>query len=442
MKRNFYFILFVLFILSACSQTLASNQAATAAQAERSAWITSPAPIPTEEGKTVEINSSSYPTNPDNFILNDTRTNEEKMDILLSLAKDDVEKEIELYKEELQRMGKKESDFEFLASIVDGRSWVIVPREKAGGKVYVPSIDGIIQSSLHLFGRLGEKGDFFDLIPVAIENATVVGDSSGWHVVVGVKEGGVSQWYDARFDQVKTIIETTPTPEEKFVELLPPTWEKCLAQNSYQYSEYYRYHSQVVEKVDQIQVNPENYKSFIMLFPQTDTQAEKMPTFINLHINNGEENPIKSCEVYYSENGHLMQQMGITVKRSASSIVRTIYFTRDLTLTNQVREQKGIGEFEISKDYQDMITGNFKEIWINLILSRDYAENGGIWDNLLSLIPSNNTEYLLNVGLLLSWQTIHPETGEMIKLNIEDEISFYDKLKKMILPTTSFWISN
>ena len=206
-------MLIIFSLLASCSNAT-MIPTPTATTQEPSAWLTIPAPIENQEGKKVETTTSSYPTNPDNFILDDDRTNQEKMDILLNLAPDDVEKEIALYKEEIQRMGKNTNDFEFIASIVDGKSWVIVPREKNSKTVYVPKIEGIIQSSLHLWGKLDTQGDFFGLIPVYIGNATVVGDRSGWHVVALIKNGELEVWYDATTDK---IMQPIPNITNKFV---------------------------------------------------------------------------------------------------------------------------------------------------------------------------------------------------------------------------------
>ena len=452
MKRNFYFILFVLFILSACTGSGNLMQSATAAQADHSAWITFPAPIPTEEGKTVEINSSNYPTNPDNFILDDTRTNEEKMDILVSLAKEDVEKEIELYKEEIKRMGKKESDFEFLASIVDGRSWVIVPREKAGGKVYVPSIDGIIQSSLHLFGRLGEKGDFFDLIPVAIENATVVGDSSGWHVVAGVKEGRVSKWYDARYDRVETIVEPTPTPDMRFTELLPKTLEECRENNILRLDHLEEDLAFLVEKEKESITDTSFIPDSGMAASILDTSIYNSPTDVSINIYIRDESTEKiifsSCS-YIKEKG--IDVIGIPIKSVGGEIVGFLHFPIDSVASRYFFNQLGYDEQyekynDLEKNYAAYFNNKIKYLSTNIILQRGDAEKGGIWDNLLSVGPKEinnplkNNLYVHKLDLLIGAQS-HRLGDRVLRWEYGEE-KLMRELEQILIPVTSLGIIN
>ena len=217
----------VLFILAACvpiPEGLGQAATNTLELTEKtSPWLTFPAPVPTEQGEKVEIFSADYPTSPDNFILTDPRTNEEKTELIKSWAPDDYEKEVSLYKAEIERMGQRAEDFGFEASIVDGKSWVVIPRNKKTGRMYVPKVAGIIQSSLHLWGQLDRSDDFFDLVEVGIDNPKLLGDKSVWHVFAKVMNfpplnGLVTQWYDAVNDNINNVeIEPTPTPETNYV---------------------------------------------------------------------------------------------------------------------------------------------------------------------------------------------------------------------------------
>jgi hypothetical protein len=221
MKRNLLCILIVLFILAACVPSPKGlDQAATATQISNenaSPWLTFPAPVPTEEGEKVEIFSADYPATPNDFILADTRTNQEKTELIKSWAPDEYEKEVALYKAEMERTGQSAGDFEFEASIVDGKSWVVVPKNKKTEKMYVPKIGELIQCSLHLWGYLDRSldDDFFDLVEVGIDNPKLLGDKSGWHVIAQVENGQrVRKWYDAPHDQIREVApEPTPTPE-------------------------------------------------------------------------------------------------------------------------------------------------------------------------------------------------------------------------------------
>lgn len=216
MKRNLYYIFMVLFILAACVPSPESlDQDATATQISTEnayPWLTFPAPLPNETGEMVEIPSSNYPDSDKNFIAHDMRTNEKKLEIIRFLAPEDYQKEIDLYKSEIKRMGLNENNFEYIASVVNKKSWAIVPKNIKTGEIYVPSINNLIQASLHLFGYLDKAldDDFFDLIPVNIPNATVIGDKSGWHVVVEKNHDSISKWYDAKNDKIRTDLTANP----------------------------------------------------------------------------------------------------------------------------------------------------------------------------------------------------------------------------------------
>ncbi len=343
-----------------------------------------------QEGNNIEIPLSDYPSSEENFILNDRRTNQEKIEIVKSVAPDDYRKEAALLAGEWERMGMDESDLEIVASIVDGKSWVLVARSRGDGRVFVPRINGVIQASLHLFGRLDEAGDFFDLVPVDVEDATVVGDGSGWHVVARVEGGAVVRWYDATRDEVRTVerAEPSPTPDARFQNPLPETWEECLKSNSYDYSDLETYHTALMEKAEEEGAGPTDFEAFTTGIPNADTEAEKKPSFITLHMQKGEgeENPFRSCEVF-EKDGHRIVTLGIVTKRPGSDVTEVLYYAMDLTYVNQSRAEKGLEPYDFSGDYARMASGNFNEIYIDLILWRGSAEEGGVWDPLLGLQP-------------------------------------------------------
>lgn len=364
-----------------------------------------PAPMSTEEGSSIEITSSSYPSNEENFILNDQRTNQEKTDVIESVAPDDYQKEANLLGEEWKRMGKDESDLEIVASIVDGKSWVLVAKSKSGGQVFVPKINGVIQASLHLFGRLDETGDFFDLVPVAMENATVVGDESGWHVVAQVKDGEVSQWYDATKDEIKMVevSEPSPTPDARFQDLLPETLAEVEQKNVLRWDHLEEDLATLLEKEKEVNMDSTKIEPFTTGIPKMDTEKLKAPSFITLHIsNNGEQNPIVS--VSYLDKG--LWVLGIAAKRPGSEEVGILHVAIDENAMKQIYKTGGY-DMEAYEKYSKMESiypkiqnGEFSEISLGVILYRGYAEEGGVWDPLLDLLPTEdlNDEYYYYVG--------------------------------------------
>lgn len=220
MKRNLYGMLMMLFILSACRPISGAQvQIATATEMLISSTPYSPAIFPEISGE-FSISLDDYPINPLDFTV-DSRSNEEKMNLIISWAPDDVEKETALFDAEFRRMGIGLSDIKYEVSIVDGKSWALYPKNIKTGKSYIVSIGGIIRPSIDLFGYLDKdiNDDFFDLKEVNISNATVIGDKSGWHVFAEVKDGKVTQWLNATTDQIKTVQvepEPSPTPENQF----------------------------------------------------------------------------------------------------------------------------------------------------------------------------------------------------------------------------------
>jgi hypothetical protein len=345
-----------------------------------------------QEENNIEISLSDYPSNEENFILNDPRTNREKIEIVKSVAPDDFQKEVALLGEEWERMGMDESDLEIVASVVDGRSWVLVARSESSGRVFVPRIDGVVQASLHLFGRLDEEGDFFDLVPVGVENATVVGDGSGWHVVARVEGGAVSEWYDATKDEVRVVERggPSPTPDARFQNLLPETLAEVREENVIREGRLEEDLAALLEKEKEVNMDSTKIEPFTTGIPKMDTEKLKAPSFITLHIsNNGEQNPIVS--VSYLDKG--LWVLGIAAKRPGSEEVGILHVAIDENAMKQIYETGGydMEAYEkyskIESVYPRIQNGEFSEISLGVILYRGRAEEGGIWDPLLSLQP-------------------------------------------------------
>lgn len=176
-----------------------------------------PASVPTDEGENVVQDSPPYPTTSDNFIFTNTKTNEEKTKYIKEVAPVDYEKEVALYKAEIERMGQRVEDFEFVPSVLEGKSWATVPKNKKTGRMLIPIIEGKIQRSLDLWKYLDRTDDFFDLVEVNMDNPILIADKTGWHVITNSQH---SKWYDAEHDQIKNVeIAPTPTVEKQEIKI-------------------------------------------------------------------------------------------------------------------------------------------------------------------------------------------------------------------------------
>jgi uncharacterized protein YrzB (UPF0473 family) len=158
MKRNLSCILMVLFILAACApipegldQSATTTQELIISAPIETPTATAPSlsasPTPLKDCESRKFILEDYPNNPDCFILSDTRTNEQKLEIIKKFAPDDFEKEVNLYRAEWERMDRDVNDLQIIASIVDGKSWTLVPMDKNTGQIYVPKIQEFIQTS-------------------------------------------------------------------------------------------------------------------------------------------------------------------------------------------------------------------------------------------------------------------------------------------------------
>lgn len=217
MKGNLFLSFLMFFILSAC-QPSPGGQGQTANESERLVSDTPSSPaIISDSSEASSISLDDYPISSSNFIV-DSKTNEIKMDLIKSWAPEEIEKEIALYNAEFKRMKVDTKFIRYETSIVDGKSWVLYPKDIRTNEAYIVSIKGVIRPSIDLFGFLDKStdDDFFNLVKVNIPNAQAVGDKSGWHVFAEVINGNVTQWYDATKDRINTVEvkpEAIKTPE-------------------------------------------------------------------------------------------------------------------------------------------------------------------------------------------------------------------------------------
>ena len=390
-----------------------------------------PAPMSTEEGSSIEITSSSYPSNEENFILNDQRTNQEKTDVIESVAPDDYQKEANLLGEEWKRMGKDESDLEIVASIVDGKSWVLVAKSKSGGQVFVPKINGVIQASLHLFGRLDETGDFFDLVPVAVEGATVVGDESGWHVVARVEGGEVVQWYDAAADEVRTVerAEPSPTPDARFQTLVPETLDLCREENTFDVQDI----ETINQKLEEQDIDPDTVPTFTTGIQTEDIQKLNLPASVGLVINveEGQKLTIDFCGYYDG-----VYVVDIPLRRQGSDEVGHLKFAIDENAQREyfslLGHEEWYDQYHNLENNYDRLTGkgeSIKTAVVQVILYRGSAEEGGVWDPLLSFDPEKmaaGNEYTMTTNYAF-FGSSDPQVAQRS----------WDEIQKRIVPCVS-----
>ena len=227
MKRKLYWlIIIVLLFLTACTQPTIEYQSKNTNLINMLDFQHGiPANIPSSK-QDGGISLENYPIYSKDFFI-DTRTNEEKMDIIRTWAPDNIEKEIALYNAELERIGVNLKDIEYRASIVDDPSadafsWVLYPYHKKLNKPYIVSIDGVINPAIDLFNFFDKsvEDDFFDLVLVNIPYGEAIGDKSGWHVFGRVSNGKVTSWYDANNDRIKTVqVELAPTVETSEIKI-------------------------------------------------------------------------------------------------------------------------------------------------------------------------------------------------------------------------------
>lgn len=271
------------------------------------------------------------------------------------------------------------------------------------------------------------KGNFN--IPVGFGPLEV----SGGNYTLAFKNGVL-----VRIDSKGNIVEklnmkTASWEKEKFSVLTPGSLEDCKRLNEMELSDI----PLINQKLSEIKIDPNTVPSYSNALPTEDIKKLKMPFSMPIVIEVKEGEQLKADFCGYYDGKYVI---GMPFKRMGSNIVGHLllglyepiqkeYF--NLTEHNEAYEQYN----KLDKNYERLIgkNGNIKTALIQIILDPSYAEKGAIWDNLLDLIPQDITEYKINIGLLISHQTIHPETREMIKLG--DEKLLFEKLGKIIIPT-------
>lgn len=251
---------------------------------------------------------------------------------------------------------------------------------------------------------------------------------------VAYRDGGLVRLDENGGVSERLNLETARWESAGFVELLPSTWEACLEENSYgSYSEFEERHPELVGRTDAGGIDPADFETFTTGIPNADIEAEKKPSYIYLNIKKADngENPFRSCEVF-EKDGHQIVTLGIVTKRPGSDVTEVLYYAMDLTYVNQSRAEKGLEPYDFTQDYERIKSGNFKEIYIALILWRGYAEEGGPWDPLLSFDPKKmeiGSDYTMTINY-----GIHGSSDPQLAQDSWEEI------QKIIIPTVSIGV--
>ena len=144
-------------------------------------------------------------------------SNKEKKEKIEAVAAEDLHRQENLYIEEIKRGGIEGvgiNDIEFTYNISSG-GWIVLPTTSKFPKyIYIPTVEGVVQSSLDLNRHLLDwdpKEDNFDLVRVKMNEPTVIFDKSNWSVVAHMnKENQVDKWY---YPPTDTIITEKLKPE-------------------------------------------------------------------------------------------------------------------------------------------------------------------------------------------------------------------------------------
>ena len=329
--------------------------------------ISDPAAAPTQEGENIIIESASYPTNADNFII-DTRPNEQKMHLVKTWAPEDVEKEIALYNAEFERRKMDPKFIKYQVSIVDGKSWVLYPKDIRTNETFIVSIDDVIRPSIDLFGLLDKStsDDFFHLIKVNIPNAQVIGDKSGWHVFAEVIDGKVTQWYDATKDRINKVeVKAEEAPEKDEIKI----------KNTIDISEGPKF-------IDFSRVTLEDFTSGKLL------ELERKWL---------EDNP-------FPENAIPFEGLKLVDgKTGLSTLKYDEYYEVD---TKNIK-------FSISADYSDLSTRPIKVISYYVLWDEELFESIGITDKVIEENYKSKDDKFAKLGIM-SWAYLNPDKSTVI----------------------------
>ncbi len=236
----------------------------------------------------------------------------------------------------------------------------------------------------------------------------------------------------------------TPTPEPtkdlRFSELVPETLELCKKNNQIRLGHETEDIALILAKERLLNTNSEKIDPFSIGISNLDPKKYKIPSIIGIISSNKNKTPISSCSYFENEKGKNMYIIGVPLKRNSSNTIGHLHFAIDPEAIVQFYSvQRGYKDlifngvnFNMNNNYDKIKTGEYKKMQINLILWRGYAEQGGIWQDLLDLDPQKmniDSKYvkIINYG-------IHGSSDKEIEKWASSEI------EKIILPAVSIGV--
>ncbi len=258
---------------------------------------------------------------------------------------------------------------------------------------------------------------------------------------VAYRDGGLVRLDEGGGVSERLDMETARWEEERFSSLLPETLGEAGENNVIREDHLEEDLAALLEKEKQVNLDPEEMEPFNTGISGREIQENKLPGIIPLDVSN--KNSIVSLSYLENEEGRQIYVLGVALKRPGSENVGIIHFAVDLDTLGHYNSLLKLDQeyfdstYNLANTYKRLKSGEFSYLMFETVLWRGYAEDGGVWDPLLSVVKGSWTDYSVDAGLLVSWQTLNPDTGEMVKLKSEDEREYLDRVERVIFPAVS-----
>jgi len=263
-----------------------------------------------------------------------------------------------------------------------------------------------------LFALPIKNGRFMAVPPETPEGGFEIPEGFGPLMLTGsvaYRDGGLVRLDEDGEVSERLNLETARWEAIKFLSLLPETLGEVEQRNVLRWDHLEDDLAELVEKEKEANTESSEAPEFSVGFPNYDSETLKLPSVVGLTMiaGEGEKISIVSCSYLDLGNGEGLYVLGIPVKRPGSEEIGILHFAMDPELAKEYFE--AIGKSQTYDDYNDIQTyypeatqGEkvISRMGINLILYRGSAEEGGVWDPLLGLLPTEdlNDEYYYYVG--------------------------------------------
>ncbi len=287
-----------------------------------------------------------------------------------------------------------------------------------------------------LFALPIKNGQFMTVPPETPEGGFDIPEGFGPLMLTGsvaYRDGGLVRLDESGGVSERLDMETARWETARFLSLLPETLGEVEQGNVLRWDHLEEDLAELIVREKEATINASDVERFTIGIPNIDVEKYKMPSTIFMDSKSAGTSDLVSCSELQMPNGEKFLVYGVAVRRPGSDEVGILHFAFSRDALGKFNEQIGYEpELSVEETYDRLRNGDYGEMYVQLILYRGSAEEGGVWDPLLSFDPKKmetGSDYTMTINY-----GIHGSSDPQLA---QDS---WEKIQKIIIPAVSIGV--